>query len=350
MDRSHIEEFLDSFIVHAAGATTIALLAIADRTGLARWLAAHAGATAAEVAAGAGLEERYVTEILSGLTAAGVVEHEKGRFTLPAEHALFITDEGSPYFMGGWLDMIPAAYRQIDAIADATVNGGGVAFEDFGEDMVRGLDRGNGPSQRVFLVKRWLPAVPGLVDRLNEGVDVADLGCGTGTAVIQMARAFPASRFTGYDVADGALKLARSRGADVANAHFVTAGVEEIPADPGFDLITTFDVIHDLADPLAGLTRIREALRPGGRYLMMEPAAGSDLDDNLDARGALLYGVSVLHCMTQSLAAGGAGLGAAWGRRRAEEMAREAGFSSFTPLDEISNRFSSFYLLEPGRG
>jgi SAM-dependent methyltransferase len=346
MDRERIDRFLDHFVEMSAGATTIALLSIADRSGLARWLAAHEGATAAEVAAGAGLEERYVTEILSGLTAAGVVDHDEGRFTLPAEHALFLADEGSPYFMGGWLDMIPAAYRQIDAIADATVNGGGVAFDDFGEDMIRGLDRGNGPSQRVFLVKRWLPAVPGLADRLNGGIEVADLGCGTGTAVIEMARAFPASRFTGFDVAEPALEIARSRGGDVANARFVRAGVDEIPVDPGFDLVTTFDVIHDLADPLAGLTRIREALRPGGQYLMMEPAAGSDLDDNLDPRGALLYGISVLHCMTQSLAAGGVGLGAAWGRRRAEEMAREAGFASYAPLDEISNRFSSFYLLE----
>jgi SAM-dependent methyltransferase len=122
--------------------------------------------------------------------------------------------------------------------------------------------------------------------------------------------------------------------------------VEDIPIDPPFDLITTFDVIHDLVDPLAGLKQIREALAPDGVYLMMEPNASSNVEDNLNPRGALLYGVSTLHCMTQSLAHGGSGLGAAWGRQLAERYAADAGFFSFTPLEEISNRFSSFYLLK----
>jgi SAM-dependent methyltransferase len=345
MDRARIEAFLDRFVGFASGATTIALLAIADRTGLSRWLAEHRQGRVEEIAHDTGLDRRYLTEILSGLAAAGVVEHDEGTFTLPEEHALFLADGTSPYFMGGWLDMIPAVFEQLDGVVDATEHGGGVPFEDFGPGMIRGLDRGNAPSQRAFLVRRWLKAVDGIVGRLEGGIRATDVGCGSGAAVIEMARAFPSSTFFGYDLSEDALELARDRASGLENAKFERLGIEQIPIDPGFGLITTFDVIHDLTDPQAGLRRIREALRADGVYLMMEPAASSQLDANLGPEGALLYGISTLHCMTQSLARGGAGLGAAWGRERAEALAVDAGFSSFEHLDEISNRFSSFYLL-----
>jgi SAM-dependent methyltransferase len=345
MDRIKIDVFLDRFVEFASGTTTIGLLAIADRIGLSRWLGAQDGGTVDEIATATGLDRRYLLEILSGLAAAGVVEHHNGVFMLPPEHALFVADETSPYFMGGWLDMLPAVFGQLGAISDAAVNGGGVPFSDFGPELIKGLDRGNTPSQRVFLTGKWLPAIPGLVDRLESGILVADIGCGSGTAAIEMATAFPESIVVGFDISNDSLTLARERAAGLANARFERAGAEEIPVEPGFDLITTFDVIHDLIDPLGGLTRIREALRPQGVYLMMEPAASSNLDDNLHPRGALLYGISTLHCMTQSLAEGGVGLGAAWGAERAAELADQAGFGSIQPLDEISNRFSAFYLL-----
>ena len=345
MNREKVSQFLDRFTDIAAGATTIGLLAVADRSGLSRWMGENGGGTTAQIAEGAGVDERYVLEILSGLAAAGVVDHDRGTFTLPAEHALFTSDETSPYFMGGWFDMLPAVFGQIDAIAKATMEGGGVRFEAFGPEMIRGLDRGNGPSQRVFLTRKWLPAVPGIVARLESGIEVADVGCGSGTAVIEMATAYPQSTITGFDTSGQALALAVDRANGLSNARFVEAPAGEIPAEPGFDLVTTFDVVHDLADPLGALTRIRQALRPDGSYLMMEPAASSDLDENLDSRGALLYGISLLHCMTQSLAVGGAGLGAAWGSRRAQELAKAAGFDNFKELSDISNRFSAFYLL-----
>jgi SAM-dependent methyltransferase len=347
MDRAKVEAFLETFIGLAAGTTTIGLLAIADRTGLSSWLAANSGGSLDEISTGSGLDRRYLEEILSGLTAAGVLELSEGVFTLPPEHALFLADETSPYFMGGWMDMLPAVIGQIDGIAEATRTGGGVRFEDFGPGMIRGLDRGNSPSQRVFLTRKWLPAVPGLVDRLNAGSRVADVGCGSGTAVIEIAGAYPNSDVYGFDLSDRSLELARARSSHLPNAHFEKSGVEEIPVEPGFDLITSFDVIHDLTDPLAAMRRIRSALSPDGLYLMMEPAASSDLEGNLTPRGALLYGISTLHCMTQSLARGGAGLGAAWGTARATDMAGEAGFRSFDQLEEISNSFSSFYLLQP---
>jgi SAM-dependent methyltransferase len=349
MDRERVEAFLEKMVGYLSGATTVGLLAVADRSGLSAYLGEHPRGNVEAIAEGAGLDSRYVLEILSGLAAAGVVEYdpETEEFHLPPEHALFVAGEVSPYFMGGWFDMLPVVMEKLDAIAECVVGGGGVAFEEYGEEMVRGIDRGNSPSQRVFLTSRWLPGVPELVERLEEGIRVADVGCGTGTAAILIASAYPSSVVFGFDVSEDSLAVARERAQDLPNIEFALASVEEIPTEPGFDLITSFDVIHDLVDPAAALRRIREALRPGGVYLMMEPRASSRLEENLDARGALLYGISTLHCMTQSLAEGGAGLGTAWGAEKAEEMAREAGFSSFQLLEKISNRFSNFYLLEP---
>jgi SAM-dependent methyltransferase len=348
VDRARIESFLDHFIELAAGATTVGLLAIADRSGLSAYLAAHPGETAGAIADGANLNERYVREILSGLAAAGVVEYapDAETFTLPPEHALFLVDETSPYFMGGFLDMIPSGLTHIDDLTNATRHGGGIRFDEFGTDMVRGIARGNAPSQRAFLIGRWLPGVPGLVERLATGIRVADIGCGSGTAAISMAAAYPESSITGFDTSSESISRARSEAGDLPNLEFVQAAVSEIPLDPGFGFITSFDVIHDLADPLGGLERVRMALVPDGLFLMMEPNLSSDLSQNLNPRGSMMYGISTMHCLTQSLAVGGAGLGAAWGREAAEQMAVEAGFSSFEPVEAISNRFSAFYLLK----
>jgi SAM-dependent methyltransferase len=347
MDRARIESFLDRFVGYASGAMTVGLLAVADRSGLLTWLWENGSGSVESIATGADLEERYVIEILSGLAASGVVDYDAATktFTLPPEHALFVADESSPYYMGGWFDLVPAVLAQIDGVADATINGGGVGFEEYGPDLIRGLDRGNAPSQRVFLVSRWLAAVPGLVAKLEKGARVADVGCGTGTAAIEIAVAFPGSQVTGYDLSPDSVSLARSRAEGLDNVAFEEYSADAIPIDPPNDLVTSFDVIHDLVDPLAGMTRIRESLAPDGQFLMMEPNLSSSLEDNLDDRGALMYGVSALHCMTQSLAGGGTGLGAAWGRERAAEFAAMAGFGRFEQIETITNKFSAFYLL-----
>lgn len=349
MDRGRIAAFLEKFVGYASGATTIGLLAVADRAGLLTWLGEHTSGTASEIATGADLDERYVREILSGLSAAGVTDYDPDSetFTLPPEHALFLADASSPYFMGGWMDMIPALFDQVEAVAQATRDGGGVRFEEFGPGIIRGIDRGNSPSQTVFLVDRWLSAVPGLVDRLASGIRVADVGCGSGTVPILVAKAFPNTEVTGFDVSDDALGVARSRGDSVSNVSFENHPADRIPLDPPFDLITAFDVIHDLANPLAAMERIHDALSPDGLFFMMEPNLSSELENNLHDIGALMYGVSTLHCMTQSLAVGGEGVGAAWGREMAEDYATRAGFSTFRPLEDINNKFSAFYLLRP---
>jgi SAM-dependent methyltransferase len=344
MDRAAVWEFMERFVEMASGAATLFTLAVADRAGLMGVLATSDPLTVEQAATSAGLDERYVKEILSQLAAAGVLDYDPATeaFVLPPERATVIADDTSPYAMTGWLDMLPTAGNFIDEVAEATRHGGGVPASHYPDRMVQAVDRANAPSTRILLTRRWLPTMPEVVEKLEGGARVADVGCGSGTAVLTMASAFPASEFVGYDLDPRAVEAATAKAAEtgLANVSFEVLGAAEIPL--GFDLISTFDVVHDLADPLTALSRFREALNEDGTFLMMEPSVGARLEDNIEPRAALLYGVSLLFCMTQSLAAGGAGLGTAWGPEQAEALCREAGFTHFRRLP-VDNPFSAFF-------
>lgn len=335
----------------AAGFTTIGLLAVADRTGM---LAALAGArplTVGEVAERSGAHERYVAEVLAGLAAAEVVEYDADAvtFTLPDEHAAVVADDTSPYSLAGYFDMLPALAAQIPALVEAVPGGGGVPFAAYGERVVSGIDRANSPGTRILLTRRWLAAMPDVVSKLEAGgARIADIGCGSGMAAVTMAAAYPACEVVGIDADDRAIDRARNRqeSTGVTNLTFEVADSAALSAEPGFDLVTALDVIHDLADPLATLRAVRVALRPDGVLLMLEPRVAADLSDDVGNEvAALVYGVSALLCLPQSLATGGAGLGAAWGPVRAEELCREAGFAAFQELP-VDSPFSSFYRVQ----
>jgi SAM-dependent methyltransferase len=344
LDRAKLAGFVERFTELAAGTTTMGLLALADRTGLFTYLGDHGGGTADEIAAGSGLQVRYVREILSGLAAASIVSYAPAeqRFDLPAEHAMFVADPTSRYYLGGWFEMFAASLTQLDGVAEATRRGGGVPFDDFGPAFASGVTRGYTPALSSLVTEKWLPAVPGLPARLESGIRMAAVGGGTAAAA-GIARSYPRCHVVGLDPSVE-LSGADARGCP-SNLELLPTAVEDIAVDPPFDVIATFDVIHDLADPLAGLIRIREALAPGGVHLMVEPNASSCLEENLHPWGAVLYGISTLHCMTQSLARGGAGAGTAWGHQNAQDAAHRAGFSSFTLLDAASNPFSAVFLL-----
>lgn len=347
LDRDEVWKFIERFTDLAAGAATVGVLAVADRSGLLSALA-EAGWTTSAGLADDRFDARYVEEILSALTSAGVVEHdqETGRFRLPPEIAACLSDPTSPYLMAGWLDLLPAVMGSIDTLAASAVAGGGAPLSSFDDRVVVGIDRSNSPALRILLTRRWLPLLPELVARLERGIRVADIGCGSGTAALSMASAYPASTVVGYDIDPRAIERARRQSAasGLGNVSFEALTGEKIPH--GFDLITTFDVIHDLSDPKAVLVHIREALSPGGTYFMVEPNAGPTLADNINPWGTLLYGISVLYCLPQSLVGNGPGLGGAWGPMRAEELCRRAGFTQFRRL-EIDNPFSAFYEVLP---
>jgi 2-polyprenyl-3-methyl-5-hydroxy-6-metoxy-1,4-benzoquinol methylase len=346
MNREKARAFVDEFMGFTSGATTIGLLAIADRCGLLTSMAGQPPTTAHDVATRAGLDTRYTTEILSGLSAVGVIDYDAAAetFHLSDEHAAVIADDTSPYSMAGWLDMLPSALVHIDAIAEATVHGGGVPFDAFGPTMVRGIHRAGSPSMNVLLTRRWLPQMPDVVERLTHGGSVADIGCGSGAAVVAMATTFPMATIVGLDVSAASIASAREA-PKPHNATFVVGGSEALADRGPFDLVTAFDVVHDLADPLGVLTDIKRSLVEGGSLLVMEPRVDDRLENNMHPRAAVVYGISTLHCLTQSLAHGGVGLGAAAGPATIEGLCREAGFTTFTEVP-IDNPFSAFYRAQ----
>jgi 2-polyprenyl-3-methyl-5-hydroxy-6-metoxy-1,4-benzoquinol methylase len=346
VDREKALAFIGQFTTMAAGATTIGLLAVADRTGLLGSMVHKPARTVDVIAADAGLDRRYTREILSGLVAAGIIDYSPAvtSFSLSDEHAAVIADDTSPYSMTGWLDMLPAALNHTDAIAAVATEGGGVPFTAFGERMVTGIDRASTPSMTILLTRKWLPKMPDVVERLEAGGRIADIGCGSGSAVRAMARAYPLASVVGFDIDKRSIERAVA-GTTEPNASFVVGGSDAIKDSGPFDLVTMFDVVHDLSDPLGVLHEVRESMSDTGVLLMMEPRIAAKLEDNINDRASLLYGISTFHCMTQSLAGSGAGLGAAWGPAAAEELCEAAGFTSFDELP-IENPFSAFFRIE----
>ncbi|HBZ69964.1 MAG TPA: hypothetical protein DEP35_09605 [Deltaproteobacteria bacterium] len=350
MDREKVRAFMEQFMGMTTSAALLAVTEVAGRTGLLATLAGQGPRALGAIAADSGLNERYLREILSALAAGGILHYDPAgeTFELTGEVAACLADEKSPYFLGGWTQFVPALYRAIPGVARAMREGGGVSYAEFGSEAVEAIDRANSPGMRVLLTRKWLPTLPHLVKRLEQGARVADIGCGSGTSTLTLAKAYPRSQITGYDI--DATALARGRSAaereGLANARFEQRSAEDLPREPSFDLVTAFDVVHDLARPRVVLRRIREALASDGTFLLVEPAAGDSLAENLHPGGALLYSVSTLYCMTVSLSQGGEGLGAAYGPKRAEALCRDAGFASFRRLD-VENPFNAFYEVRP---
>ncbi|HYB12523.1 MAG TPA: class I SAM-dependent methyltransferase [Myxococcota bacterium] len=350
MDREKVREFMEQFMGMTTGAALLAVTEVAGRTGLLSTLAGRGPQTLGAIAAACGLQERYLRETLSALAAGQILRYDPAQetFELTAEAAACLADEKSPYFLGGWTQFLPALYRAIPGVARSMREGGGVGYAEFGSEAVEAIDRANSPGMRVLLTRKWLPTLPHVVKRLEQGARVADIGCGSGTSTLSLAKAYPRSEITGYDI--DATALARARAAaereGLANVHFNQRSAEDLPQKPSFELVTAFDVVHDLARPRVVLRRIREALAPDGTFLLVEPAAGDSLAENLHPGGALLYSISTLYCMTVSLSQGGEGLGAAYGPKQAEALCREAGFAHFRRL-EIENPFNAFYEVRP---
>jgi SAM-dependent methyltransferase len=327
LDQARVEAFAGRLMELYTGGMLTYLVDIGHRTGLFAILA-EGPATSAELAARADLQERYVREWLAALASGGIVDYDpgSGSFRLPAEHAACLTGRGSANLAPlSRLDTHLA--KHVDAVARAFREGGGVSYAEFRPEFTDVMDAlGRGVFDEL-LVDAYLPLVPGLAERLAAGARVADIGCGTGHAMTLLAGAYPASTFVGYDLATDAIARARSEAAGLANVGFEVRDVARLEVERPFDVVFVFDAIHDQVDPAAVLARIHAALVPGGTFVMVEPRASSNLEDNLgNPLAAFLYGVSTLHCMTVSLAGGGAGLGTAWGEQAARAMLAEAGF------------------------
>jgi SAM-dependent methyltransferase len=326
------EEFAERMLRTMNEAAVALMVSVGHRTGLFDVMAGMPAATSAEIAARAGLDERYVREWLAAMTTGRIVEHDgaTGRYALPAEHAAWLTRAAGMENLVIGMQYIAVMAQVEDQIVECFRHGGGMPYSAFPRfHAVMAED--SGAVQDATLIDTRLPLVPDLVDRLNDGIDVADVGCGSGHAINLMAAAFPRSRFTGFDFSPEGIAAARAEAERLGleNAHFEERDAARLGETARFDFITTFDAVHDQARPDLMLAGIAAALRPGGVYLCVDTSASSRLAENLGhPLGPFLYTVSCMHCMTVSLADGGMGLGAMWGEQTARRMLGEAGFTS----------------------
>jgi 2-polyprenyl-3-methyl-5-hydroxy-6-metoxy-1,4-benzoquinol methylase len=327
-----------------------ALCYIGDRLGLFKAMAAGGPVTAAQLAAKSGQSERYVREWLGSMAAAHYVEYDAvtATYSLPPEYTAALADEDSPFFIGSYFQMAQAAVTVAPKVADAFTSGKGVTQAEYPPEFFQAAERNSLTRYQHKLVRKWLPAMPHVVAALQAGGTAADVGCGGGRAAIMIAQAFPKARVTGFDIHAESIERARRNAQTAGVADRVTFEVANGTQLPqrGFDLISTFDVVHDSVDP-AGLMRgIKNALHPDGTYLVQEINISGDVKDNIRPMGKMVYSVSTLYCMTTSLSHGGAGIGAAMGEEKARELATEAGFSKFTRLP-IKDDFAVLYELRP---
>ncbi len=348
-DVQKAEAFVGKVLNDTSATLVTVLAALGDRLGLFKTLAAIGPATSAELAARAGVDERYAREWLGGMTTAGYVTHdaETGRFALPPEHAAALAEEGGPFFFGGPFEQLLALGAIYDPLTDVFRRGGGVPQSAYDARFWEGMERFTATWYNNHLVQTWLPALPDVQARLERGAALADVGCGRGQAILRLAETFPASRFVGYDVFAPNVDMARERAARAGLSDRVR--FETIDAAAGlpasFDIVTTFDVVHDAANPLGLLRSIREALTAGGIYVCLEITCSPRLEENSGPLGSLFHGISLLYCMTTSLAGGGAGLGTlGLHEHRLQEYASVAGFR--TVRRAFEDPFNTLYELQ----
>ncbi|MEJ8570870.1 class I SAM-dependent methyltransferase [Microbaculum marinum] len=347
MDKQRIQAFADKVYDDMAGTMAVGMAYAGVKTGLFGTMAGKGAMTCADVVAASGLEPRYVEEWLNGMAAGGYLDYDADAETwsLPDEHAYLLASQGTDHFMGGLFFMGTSLLAVAPQVAEAFATGGGVKFEHFGPDCVNGLDMLNHGSYAQRFTGYWLQTLPDVVARLESGGRALDFGCGSGRACIALAKAFPEADVVGLDIDAHSVAMARAMAEDAGLADriaFVAADIASFAPEEKFDLICACDCVHDLADPHGTLAAIRSLLKPDGTLFVAEPKAADRLEDNMTPLGTVFYGFSIFHCMTQSLANGGPGLGTCMGPARTEALLRDAGFGSVEILD-IKSQTNLFY-------
>lgn len=323
---------------------------IGDRLRLFKTLAQDGPLTVPRLAEVTGLQQRYLREWCAAMAASGYIDYDPATqtFSLPPAKAAVLADEDSPVFLGGFAQMIPDHYAVIPGIIDAFRNGGGVPYTSYTTDTFEGTERFFRPGYKNFLVQEWIPAT-GFAAQMEAGAKVADVGCGRGQAICTLAKAFPRSTFVGWDNHEPGIEAARANAARLgvtANTSFEVRASTALPPAGDFDLICTLDALHDMVDPHGAARSIRGALKPDGAWFIIEPNLSDHLEENLNPAGRVFYAISMLNCMSVSLAHGGAGYGAGMGPGKLREIVEGAGFHSFERLP-IDNPFNGFFLARP---
>ncbi len=341
------QEFSERLLGMLNGAAASLMISVGHRTGLFTAMQNGRAVTSEELADKAGLDERYVREWLGAMTTARILSYDppSRKYTLPADHGAFLGDGAEIANMAGTFQFISILGGVESKIVDCFKNGGGVpyeAYERFHECMAEESDM----TVVAGLEEHILPLAPELIERLEAGIDVADIGCGSGRAINRLASRFPNSRFTGFDLCEEAVvsAIADAKELGLGNVDFVRQDATKLEGEGLFDLICTFDAVHDQAHPATVLSHIRRLLKDDGVYLMQDIDAQTPVEDNIDhPMGTFTYTISCMHCMTVSLAQGGVGLGAAWGEQLAQAMLKDAGFGDIAthrlPHDDMNLYF-----------
>jgi SAM-dependent methyltransferase len=352
LDASRVEAFAETLFGFYTGGMLTYLVDIGHTTGLLD--AAAAGpATSGVLADRAGLHERYVREWLGAMVTGGVFDYEPstGTYHLPIEHAVCLAGDTSSNLAPFSLLNTHLA-KHVGQVAAAFRDGGGVPYEAFRPEFTDVMDTLNRGGFDEQLVSTWLDLVPGLRDRLTAGARVADVGCGTGHAMVLLGQAFPTSTFVGYDIAEDAIAAGRREAAEraVDNVSFEVRDAATLAVDEPFDVVFVFDAIHDQVAPADVLARIHDMLTADGVLLAFEPHASSSLEDNVaHPLAPFLYAISTLHCLTISLAHDGAGLGTVWGEQVAREMLHDAGFGHVAVREVPDEPVNALYVAHRQR-
>jgi len=354
IDPDRLKAFAKHVFGALEGAMTSAMIHLGDRLGLYRALAEiGTPVNSVELAEHTGLHERWLREWLHAQGAAGVLDYAGAdRFSLGAEAAAVLADESHPAFGCGMFSSLPDTIAVVEKLPEAFRTGIGLAYDAFGPEGARGVERGFAPWYRALLVPMALPRIEGLVPMLEAGARVADVGCGGGVALIELAKAFPNSEFHGYDISRFALERAEANRAEagVENASFHDPQQQPLPDDGRYQFVTTFDCLHDMTDPAGVMRQIRSAIAPEGIWLIADIKAKDGYEANVEHNpmAALMLGTSVLSCMSSALSEpGGLGLGTlGFHEGLAREMTRDAGFARFDPLD-LGHPVNAFYVVRP---
>jgi SAM-dependent methyltransferase len=334
VDGEKLEQFVFRAVEEVGATLNAALVVMGDRLGLYRALAGAGALTPVELAQRAAVGERYVREWLNAQAAGGFVEYDPldGTYTLPPEQTVALTDESSPAFLPGFFQIALGTVIDSPRVTEAARSGEGVGWHEHNHDVFDGCERFFRPGYNASLVPAWLPALDGVLEKLRSGAKVADIGCGHGSSTILMAQAFPSCTFVGSDYHDGSIETARSRARDAGVADRVRFQTAEAASDhgEGYDLVTMFDCLHDMGDPVGAARQVHKMLAPDGTWMIVEPMAGDRVEDNLNPVGRAFYGFSTFLCTPASLSQEvGLVLGAQAGEARIGDVVAGAGFTRF---------------------
>ncbi|CAK9889732.1 MULTISPECIES: class I SAM-dependent methyltransferase [Pseudomonas] len=337
MDEARLNDFMGKLVSDMGAAAMLANLILGDELGLYRAMADSQFISPEQLADKTGCNTRLLREWLSAQAASGYMEHSDGRFRLPEEQAMALAIEDSPVYVAGGASVIAALFHDKDKLVAAMRGDGALAWGDHHPCMFSGTERFFRPGYRAHLVAEWLPSLTGVIDKLQAGAKVADIGCGHGASTVIMAQAFPASRFSGFDYHGPSITIASERAAEggvAERTQFVQASAKNFPGND-YDLICYFDCLHDMGDPVGAARHAYDTLKPDGTVLLVEPYANDTLDENSTPVGRLFYAASTFICTPNSLSQEvGLGLGAQAGEARLRAVFEEAGFKRFRRATE----------------